>query len=349
MIRGWQVSVGREVDVRHNIVQRFTGLVEVVPGVFLAALIVAGAASLQTLPGLFFLSIPILSVILGIGFSQLVGRMANAKAGILLCQRSLLRFAVVLLGFQLTFEKVLSIGTTGLAIAGIVVVSTFVLTSLLGRWLGVEAKLAQLIAAGTSICGASAIVATHSTIRSTDEDVAYAVASITLFGTIAMFLFPLLYASLPISEAQFGLWAGSAIHEVAQVVGAGMQVGDEAGRTAIIAKLSRVMLLAPLVLSLGLVMRRAHAGEAGGQIPVPWFILAFVSVVTLNSSIDLPPEFARIAGMLSTFLLSMGLAAMGLHANIAELRKKGTRPLLLAFVSTIFVSCGCLALVKAMT
>ena len=222
----------------------------------------------------------------------------------------------------------------------------FIATLGMARLLGVERKLAELIAAGTSICGASAIVATNSITDADDEDVAYAVASITLFGTVAMFIFPLLMPVFGLSAAEYGLWAGTAIHEVAQVIGAGFQNGMEAGEISTIAKLSRVAMLAPLVLALGYLASRSRADEVSARAPVPWFVFGFIAVVALNSLVDLPEAFTATVPKVTTFLLTMGLAAMGLRTNVGEILAKGIKPLLLAFSASIFIAALSLVLIK---
>ncbi len=140
--------------------------------------------------------------------------------------------------------------------------ATFTFTTWMGHWLGVEPKLAQLIAAGTSICGASAVIATNTVTKAHDEDVAYAVACVTVFGSIAMFVYPLLPGLLHLDPHAFGLWSGASIHEIAQVVAAAFQDGQQAGQFGTIAKLSRVMMLAPVVIGLGVMATRGAKGAA---------------------------------------------------------------------------------------
>lgn len=316
------------------------------PGIVLAAMAAGVAFSLRGLPALAVFSPMILAVIAGMIFSNVVGAPANAKAGVAFCQRSLLRAAIVLLGFQLTIGQVLSIGATGLGIVAITLIATFAFTVFLGRIIGVERELAGLIAAGTSICGASAIVATNSVVGGREEDVAYAVASITLFGTIAMFLFPTLAPIFGLDQHGFGLWAGAAIHEVAQVVGASFQNGATAGEVGTIAKLARVAMLAPMVLALGLLARRGATGETTGRTPVPWFVIAFIGTAALNSFVDIPAEAKVAIGQVTTALLSIGLAALGLQADIGAIRARGLRPLILALSAFLFIAGFSLLLVK---
>lgn len=316
------------------------------PGIVLASIMGAAAFSLRQVPGLGIFSPMILAVALGIVFSNVVGTPERAKQGIAFCQRRLLRFAIVLLGFQLTVSQVMAIGKTGIGIVGLALVATFIFTVALGRLIGVDRKLAELIAAGTSICGASAIVATNAVTGARDEDVAYAVASITLFGTIAMVTFPLAAPLLELGQHQFGLWAGASIHEVAQVIGASFQNGTEAGEIGTIAKLARIALLAPMVIGLGLLARRTVESEASARPPLPWFVLAFVAVVAVNSAVEVPAELKSAIALVTTMLLALGLAAMGLQTNLSDIRSRGLRPLILALSAFLFISCFSLALVK---
>src|SRR5690606_19143770 len=142
--------------------------------------------------------------------------------------------------------------------------------------LGVDRKLSELIAAGTSICGASAVIATNTVTKAPDEDVAYAVACVTIFGSIAMFTYPLLPGLLGLDPQAFGLWAGASIHEIAQVVAAAFQGGEQAGQFGTIAKLSRVMFLAPMVIGLGILSVRSAADDAAkgrSNVAIPWFVI----------------------------------------------------------------------------
>ncbi len=319
-----------------------------VPGIVLVAMITSVAFSARSVSGFALFSPMILAVVAGMIYSNVLGTPAHAKAGIAFSQRRLLRFAIVLLGFQLTLGQVAAIGAGGVGIVAATLGATFVFTVTLGRLLGVDRKLAQLIAAGTSICGASAIVATNIVTDARDEDVTYAVAAITLFGTIAMLGFPLLAPVFGLDQHAFGLWAGASIHEVAQVIGAGFQNGTQAGEIATVAKLTRVAMLAPMVLALGLMARRTAApiNDSAAKAPMPWFVVAFIAVVALNSLVAMPAKIHSAMALATQIMLTMGLAAMGLQANISQLRSRGLRPLALAFFAFLFVGGFSLMLVK---
>lgn len=320
------------------------------PGLLLTSVIAGAAFALRDVPGVSTFSPMILAIVIGIAFHNLVGTPAPAKAGVVFSVRKILRFAIILLGLQLTVEQVLAVGASGIAVIALTLVATFIITTWLGRVLGVERKLAELIAAGTSICGASAVIATNTITGAPDEDVAYAVAGVTLFGSIAMFGYPLLPTLLQLTPHAYGLWAGASIHEIAQVVAAAFQDGTQAGEFATVAKLSRVMMLAPVVISLGL-MARSRARRNGhshrqAKAPVPWFVFGFVALVALNSVVTVPGEIKSMIVVATTFLLSVALAAMGLETDIRKLRAKGLRPLLLGLAAFLFIAGFSLMLVR---
>jgi len=214
------------------------------PGLLLASAVAVSAYAIRHLPGLATFSPLILAIVIGIAFHNLVGTPSMAKAGVVFSMRRLLRIAIILLGLQLTITQVIEVGGRGIGIIVATLMATFAFTVWMGRLLGVDRKLAQLIAAGTSICGASAVIATNTVTNASDEDVAYAVACVTVFGSVAMFTYPLLPGLLHLDPHAFGLWSGASIHEIAQVVAAAFQDGQKSGEFGTIAKLSRVMLLA---------------------------------------------------------------------------------------------------------
>jgi uncharacterized integral membrane protein (TIGR00698 family) len=323
------------------------------PGLLLSTLVAGAGFALRSLPGVAALSPMILAIVIGMVFRNLIGTPVSAKPGVAFSMRKILRFAIIILGLQLTAEQVLAVGASGIAVIVLTLVATFVFTTWLGKLIGVDRKLAELIAAGTSICGASAVIATNTVTGAHDEDVAYAVACVTLFGSIAMFLYPLLPGFLQLDPHAYGLWVGASIHEIAQVVAAAFQDGREAGEFATVAKLSRVMLLAPVVISLGLLARRNARHDGHGhrpaKAPLPWFVLGFVALVGVNSVITVPAEIKSAIVLATTFLLSMALAAMGLETDIRKLRAKGLRPLLLALAAFLFIGSFSLMLVRLTT
>ncbi|MFT3731666.1 MAG: YeiH family protein [Hyphomicrobium sp.] len=322
------------------------------PGIFLTSTIAALAFALRQVPGGGTFSPMILAIIIGIAFHNIVGTPRRAKEGVTFSLRRILRFAIILLGFQLTAQQIVEVGPSGFAIIVATLVATFAFTTWLGHAMGVERKLTQLIAAGTSICGASAVIATNTVTKGHDEDVAYAVACVTIFGSIAMFAYPLLPAVLHLDPHAFGLWAGASIYEIAQVVAASFQDGQASGEYGTIAKLSRVMLLAPVVITLGLMAarRRSHAHHDADRVaakaPTPWFLVGFIALVAVNSLVVVPPDVKRVIVPVTTFLLSVALAAMGLETDLSKLKAKGLRPLALGAASSLFIATFSLSLIK---
>lgn len=323
----------------------------ILPGLLMASTIAASGYLLRQFPGMTTFSPLILAILIGTAFHNLVGTPAIAKAGVAFSMRRLLRFGIILLGFQLTVSQVIEVGQRGVLIIAATLASTFLFTVWMGKLLGVDRKLAQLIAAGTSICGASAVIATNTVTNADDEDVAYAVACVTIFGSVAMFVYPLLPTLLHLDPRAFGLWSGASIHEIAQVVAAAFQDGKAAGEFGTIAKLSRVMLLAPTVIALGLMASRSTASRdpgspASARPPMPWFVLGFVAIVALNSLITVPLATKAEIAAITTFLLAVALAAMGLETDIRKLTTRGIRPALLGAIAFLFIACFSLALIK---
>jgi uncharacterized integral membrane protein (TIGR00698 family) len=306
------------------------------PGLALASAIAGMAFVIHLLPGFALLSPLILAIVLGMVFHNTVRTPAAAKPGLSFALKRVLRGAIILLGLQLTITQVMEVGLNGFAVIAVALIATFCFTKWFGRLIGVDAKLAELIAAGTSICGASAVIAMNTVTEAADEDVAFGVACVTLFGAAAVVVYPLLAKFLPLNARDYGLWSGASIHEIAQVVAAAFQRGPEAGHIATIAKLTRVMMLAPLVFTVGLFTRmRARSGNGH---PIPWFVLGFIGLVGLNSLVRIPPDILDWIAQITAFLLSVALAAMGLETDFRKLYARGLRPILLGGASWLFIA-----------
>ncbi|SDT58861.1 YeiH family protein [Bradyrhizobium canariense] len=328
------------------------GVSSVWPGLVLTAAIAAMAFAFRQIPYVSVLSPIILSIAIGMIFHNFIGTPALAKPGVTFSMRRILRFAIILLGLQLTASQLVEVGARGIAIIALTLIATFVFTVQLGRLIGVDRKLSELIAAGTSICGASAVIATNTVTQAADEDVAYAVACVTVFGSVAMFVYPVFPGLLHLDPHAFGLWSGASIHEIAQVVAAAFQDGRDAGEFGTIAKLARVTMLAPVVISLGFLAarqaRRTGDGQSTARVPLPWFVLGFIALVGVNSMVSIPAEARSVIVTLTTFLLSMALAAMGLETDIRKLYARGIRPLLLGAGAFLFISSFSLTLIKTL-
>ncbi len=319
-----------------------SGLKPLLPGLALTAATAAVALSIRSATGWMTLSPLILSIILGMLIRNTIALPQIVETGIQFSLKRILRAGIILLGLQVTIAQILSLGGSALIMVTLTLVATFLAMRLAGRLMGVDRQLTDLIAAGTSVCGASAVIAANTVVRGRQEHVAYAVACVTLFGSISMIAYPLLAVPLGLDERAYGLWSGATIHEVAQVVAASFQAGDVAGQFGTISKLTRVVLLAPLIMTLAIAMRSDAGADTGeGQrvsTPMPWFVLGFIAMMLVNSAVSIPADMSRHIVMLTNFLLSMALAAMGLQANIGKLRAEGWRPLALGAFGWIFIA-----------
>ncbi len=313
------------------------------PGlVFALALGLIGFA-LANVPALSHLQLSALTLAIVLG--MLVGNLAGSHIpagfapGIAYSQRTLLRAGVVLYGLRISFQQIAAIGPGALLLDCVIVASTLGLGLWVGRrWLGLDRDTALLTACGSAICGAAAVLATERLLKPDPSKVAIAVASVVLFGTLNIFLYPYLHAHLALSPGSFGIYTGATVHEVAQVVAIGNAIGPETTDTAVIVKLTRVLLLVPFLFLLG--GWQARQGGARGAISIPWFALAFVGVCALNSIVTLPVAVRARLLDLDTLLLATAMAALGLETRFSRLRALGPKPLLLALVLFGWLSIG---------
>ena len=305
--------------------------------------------SFHQIPNLTLLSPLMLAVILGIAIRNSIGVSPIFEPGIKFCLKRLLKFAIVLLGLKLSLAEVQTVGIKGVIIVAISIISTFSFTLWLGRKLGIRQRLACLIATGTSICGASAIVATSSVIESSEEDVVYAISLVTVMGTIATFLYPIISTIIQLSPEAFGIWCGASIQDVAQVIAASFQNGDTSGMLATISKLSRVLFLIPAMITLSYYAASLGLGRAektSKKVPVPWFAVAFIMAVIINSFNIIPVDIKNSISQTNPFLLTISLIALGLNTNLSKISKIGFRPIYLAGISWIFLSVSSLFFIK---
>jgi uncharacterized integral membrane protein (TIGR00698 family) len=340
-----------------------------VPGLLLATAVATAATALARLGWLqsHGLSALTLAIALGLAAGNLLPApvLAVSADGLNLAKQRLLRAGIVLYGLRLTFQDIGHVGLAGLAIDAAVLASTFTLACTLGpRVFGLDRTTSILIGAGSSICGAAAVLATEPVVRGRPEQVAVAVATVVGFGSVAIFLYPALYhlvaAVHPLSPTAYGLWAGSTIHEVAQVVAAGHAVDDAAADTAVIAKMVRVMMLAPFLLALSAWAVRSRPAAANqprapitktclahapitstclahapitstclarAPITIPWFAFGFVALAGLRSLDVLPHAALALADGLDLALLAVAMAALGLTTRLSAMKAAGLAPL----------------------
>lgn len=273
--------------------------------------------------------------------------------GIQFCAKRILRIGVVLYGFKLTFQDVTAVGLPAIIIDAIIVTVTISGGVMIGRMLKMDRGVALLTSVGSGICGAAAILGAESAIKIKPYKTAVAVSTVVIFGTISMFLYPILYRNgvFAISPEQMGIFTGSTIHEVAHVVGAGNAMGKAVSDYAIIVKMIRVMMLVPVLLVISWDVARAAARkgveqESGRKISIPWFAILFLVVIGFNSLNLLPAALVSFINTFDVFLLTMAMTALGAETSIDKFRKAGMKPFLLASILYIWLIFGGYALAK---
>jgi len=346
-------------------------------GVLFVALFAAAVTRLAALPAIAGLGLSplIVGIVAGAVYGNALrdGMPESWAAGVNFSARKLLRIAVAFFGLRVSLQEIAQVGVPGLVESVAIVVSTLVI----GTWAGMklmklDRDTAILTAAGSAICGAAAVLAFESTLQSKPHKSAMAVGSVVLFGTLSMFLYPVLYRAgwLHLDTIGAGLFFGGTIHEVAQVVGAAANVSPEATHIATIVKMTRVMLLVPVLLVLGVWLNRqsrhahathhaaheAHEAHAGGahhathgsrKLAVPWFALGFLAFVILNSLHVLPTEATQTLNALDTFALTMAMTALGIETRISQIREAGPRALTTGLIVYAWLIGGGLAITWA--
>jgi uncharacterized integral membrane protein (TIGR00698 family) len=282
-------------------------------------------------------------VALGILVANLLRVPAGALPGLRVAAGPVLKLGVVLLGLDLVFPDILALGLKALLVVVAVVAITFFGTRWAGRRLGISDDLSLLVATGFSICGVSAIAAANGVIDADEDEVAFSVALVTLCGTLAIVVLPPLRHPLGLDDEQFGAWVGASVHDVAQVVATSSTAGSVALATAIVVKLTRVMMLAPLVAGIAVGRRRsdrrsAEAEDAPRPPLVPPFIVAFVGMVALASLGVIPDRMIGHIDDVRTVLLGLALFALGARVNLRRLRQIGHRPLALGLASWALIA-----------
>jgi len=317
-----------ELTLKHH---RSVG--HLVPGLALSAAVAGVALWSGTIPavsgaGFSALSLAILiGMVLGNTLYPQIGQ--PCEGGIVFAKQHLLRLGIILYGFRLTFSQIADVGVSGIVIDVLTLSSTFLLACLLGQKVfGLDKHTSWLIGAGSSICGAAAVLATEPVLKAESSKVTVAIATVMIFGTLAIFIYPALY---PLS---YGIYIGSTMHEVAQVVAAGHAVSPETESAAVIAKMLRVMMLAPFLILLAARVKQLAPTNDGqrSKITIPWFAILFIAVAVFNSFGLLPKAAIDMLITLDTLLLAMAMAALGVTTHVSAIRKAGARPLLMALL-----------------
>lgn len=302
------------------------------------------------------LSPMIVGIVLGMLYANSLSRYQPESwgTGIRFSAKRILRVGIILYGFRLTFADVMGMGWQVLVIDMVIVIGTILGGLLLGRLLRMDREVALLTSVGSGICGAAAVLGAEAALKVQPYKTAVAVSTVVIFGTLSMFLYPLLFRQglFALSPEAMGVLTGATVHEVAHVVGAGNAIGGATADVAIVVKMMRVMLLVPVLFVLAYVagkrsIQRMAKGEAEKcQVVVPWFAVGFLLVIGFNTLDILPEEMVASINKADTFLLTMAMTALGVETSIDKFRKAGAKPFLLAALLFGWLVVGGYVLVK---
>ena len=301
----------------------------------------------------FFKDLAISTLIIGILFGMLYANSIKKyfpqsfDKGVAFCTKTLLRTGIVLYGFRLTFQNLEEVGFSGVFTAFLIVSSTFIIGYLFGtKVLKLDREITILTSAGSAICGAAAVLATESVLKSPAYKSAIAVSTVVVFGTIAMFLYPFLFklGILNLSDSNMGIYIGATLHEVAHAVGAGEALGENVSSNAVIVKMIRVMMLAPflIILSIWLLKTAVNSTidnkDKKAKIIIPWFALMFIVVVAFNSFDLLSLQIVESINYLDSFILTVAMTALGMQTSFDKFKNVGLKPIYLASVLFLWLT-----------
>lgn len=312
-------------------------------GIFITLLIALIAKVLAEIPLLSIMGQLVIAILLGIIWRTFIGVKQDVNAGITFSSKQLLRFGIILLGMRLNFIDIYQAGSSVFLIAVINIVFTLFTVYGLTKWLGVNKKLGILTACGTAICGAAAVVAISSQIRAKDDETAIGAATVAILGTIFTIADTLLYHVLGLSPKGYGVYTGGTLHEIAHVIAAAAPGGSDAVDIAVIVKLTRVALLIPIAIILGLIMKKTEGGNhkekfSFSSLPIPWFIIGFLGMSTLNTFGVVTQSVAVIIVTTAYLIIGMAMAGLGLNIKIATLKELGMKSFVAGFIGSILLS-----------
>nr|WP_317403986.1 putative sulfate exporter family transporter [uncultured Helicobacter sp.] len=299
-----------------------------------------------------FLSPLIIGILLGSILSPFYPKLNvtyHLQKGMDFSAKKLLRLGIVLYGSFITLNELVALGFKGFLIALIVVVAVFVSAIFIGKGLKLDKEISLLVGIGSAVCGAAAILALESTLKSSPSKSSVALGFIVIFGLVGMVALPVVYYSgfLPLSDYQWGIFIGGSLHEVANVVGAAA-ISPESQSVALLVKMTRVVLLVPLLLIISYVVFASSASKQQGTLYIPYFAFGFLGVILLNSFIDFPPVIVESAQFLSKLLLVFAMVALGLQIDWQKFVSFGAKTFILALVLFIILLCGTYFLVYFM-
>lgn len=321
------------------------------PGIALSVLIAALACYLESLLPIHLVGGAVIAMFIGMIINNFISKTDVFSSGLKFTSKKILKFAIILLGLSLNITTILTVGKMSLTVMIFTLLTCFGGGYFIGKALGLNWKLSNLISAGTGICGGSAIAAIAPTIDADDNDIAYAMSATFLFDMAMILLFPIMGHALGMSDQAFGIWAGTAVNDTSSVVATGYAYSEAAGDFATMVKLTRTLSIIPTVIVFAFInihikRREAFAGkrdssEIKANVSLskifPWFILGFLGMAIVASIFDIPAEVVSNTKSLSKFLMVCALAAIGLNTSFSSMKKAGLRPMLHGFIISALV------------
>lgn len=320
-------------------------IMEIVPGFVLAVVIAAIAKFIESILPIHIIGASVIALFIGMIINSIWNTKSISK-GLKFTSKKVLKFAIILLGASMSVGVILNVGKMSLMVMIFTLLTCFGGGFFIGKALGLNWKLSNLISAGTGICGGSAIAAIAPVIDAEDSDIAYAMSATFLFDMAMIVLFPIMGRAMGLSDMAFGLWAGTAVNDTSSVVATGYAFSEAAGDFATMVKLTRTLSIIPTVLvfafiSLRLKSKAGTPDTNGKKVNVlklfPWFIVGFVALAAVNSFGLIPADVSSAAKDISKFLMVSALAAIGLGTSFSDFRKSGAKPMLHGFIISALV------------
>ena len=326
-------------------------VVYIIPGVVLSVLLALLACFLESLLPIHVVGAAVIAMFLGMILNTFLRKTKIFSSGLKFTSKKLLKFAIILLGLSLNIKTILSVGKMSLSVMVFTLLTCFGGGYFIGKALGLNWKLSNLISAGTGICGGSAIAAIAPTIDAEDNDIAYAMSATFLFDMAMIILFPMMGQAMGMSDQAFGIWAGTAVNDTSSVVATGYAFSEAAGDFATMVKLTRTLAIIPTVIIFALIQLRLKRKEALANAEnaselkanfklskiFPWFILGFLAMAIVASIFTIPAEIVGATKSTSKFLMVCALAAIGLNTSFSSMKKAGARPMLHGFIISALV------------
>jgi len=326
-------------------------IIKLFPGILLSLVIALISCLIENLLPIHLIGGAVIAMFLGMIINHFLGNREILSGGLKFTSKKILKFAIILLGLSLNVTTILQVGKMSLTVMIFTLATCFGGGYFIGKALGLNWKLSNLISAGTGICGGSAIAAIAPTIDADDSDVAYAMSATFLFDMAMIVLFPIMGRALGMSAQAFGIWAGTAVNDTSSVVATGYAFSEAAGDFATMVKLTRTLSIIPTVITFAFIqlrLKRKEALQSGadqGELKAnfnirkifPWFILGFLAMSVIASVFSIPTEVVSTTKQLSKFLMVCALAAIGLNTSFSSMKKAGIRPMIHGFIISALV------------